>query len=385
MQCSKCGKSLEQGAKFCPYCGEPISEMENKIDISNKYPESERNTSEKNTVGKIEQVAQNIKNVLDEDDHLTEMTDDEYRNKLVKQARILNVCETISFFICVKVVWNYHQIFNWKDGIIVGLISLFATGLISEIIGSDRYFGEKRIQRYDKIKKSSSKNEAVTVMENNKGGTIRVILTILHFTIGMLLISDFCCEQYANMVLEKRIDKALDNASFSTNEKMEDIVNKLQKFTVVEKSDNRYSFINNGEWILVIDAENEFVNFKEEAVAECMESFMGDEILVDYGASAGGFCYVLSENIIRIYCDTEVEEGRLTCCSYDIDNKEFTFRIGKDDYYASDEFVEWTNEYGLVEIMEADIQRFKEDLEENGIRMDDIYKLKYKDVDKYVN
>jgi hypothetical protein len=79
------------------------------------------------------------------------------------------------------------------------------TLLISEAIESDKYFGERRIQRYDKIKKSSSKNEAVTVMENNKGGTLRVILTILHFTIGMLLISDYCCKQYVNMVLEKLI------------------------------------------------------------------------------------------------------------------------------------------------------------------------------------
>jgi len=45
------------------------------------------------------------------------------------------------------------------------------TLLISEAIESDKYFGERRIQRYDKIKK----------------------------------ISDYCCKQYVNMVLEKLI------------------------------------------------------------------------------------------------------------------------------------------------------------------------------------
>lgn len=275
--CLACGKVIEESAKFCPFCGEAVSKMGNgkkqsmaeaknvvnelkeneaapnvigcnvdqKMDIVgderlhggnvlsvneihrenrlNEYPGDQINHSEKGTVGKIQQAAQNIKNVLDEDDHITEMTDDEYRNKLASQAKILNVGEMIAFLICVKVVWNYHQIFSLKDCIIAGLISLVATGLISEILGSDNYFGEKRIRRYDKIKKSSSKDEAVKVMENNKGGGIRIILTVLLLTIGTFLISDFCCSKYAEFVIEKRLSEALENLSFSTEEQKESI------------------------------------------------------------------------------------------------------------------------------------------------------------------
>ena len=48
MQYSKCGGPLKQGVKFCPYCGKSRSEIGIKINLSSEYPESERNTSEKN-------------------------------------------------------------------------------------------------------------------------------------------------------------------------------------------------------------------------------------------------------------------------------------------------------------------------------------------------
>lgn len=163
-----------------------------------------------------------------------------------------------------------------------------------------------------------------------------------------------------------------------------DTVKKLQTFSTVERSDKKYCFNYNDEWKLTYITENEFVTFKEDTVINCFESYLGEGCLANIGASAGGFSYDLDENEIRIYCDVEFEEGNLTIINYNLGKKEFILRVGKYDYESSDEFLNWVDDYDLVAIMEKDIERFVNQLEENEISIGDVTNLRYEDVKKYM-
>lgn len=46
--------------------------------------------------------------------------------------------------------------------------------------------------------------------------------------------------------------------------------------------------------------------------------------------------------------------------------------------------MDWISECNLVDIMEKDVQEFKDQLEENGITFKDVTMLKYDDIDKYI-
>lgn len=173
-----------------------------------------------------------------------------------------------------------------------------------------------------------------------------------------------------------------DTEKFLNNK---DTVEKLQTFSEVEKSDEKYYFDYNGEWKLTYVEVNEFVTFREDAVINCFESYFGEGSLSDVGASAGGFLYDLDDNEIRIICHVELEEGDLRSIKYNMEEKKFILRIGKYNYEPSDELLNWIDECDLVAIMEKDIEQFFYILKENGISREDVISLKYDDVKTYVD
>jgi len=133
MKCKKCGAELEKAAKFCPWCGhkldieldenskeeipQPSNSFANKISEESLRGKQEAESSEVVKLGeKIKRVGQNLKEMLEDDDKVTELTDDEYRNGLARQAKILNIGYTISGFICIKSAWDYRELYGWKWG-----------------------------------------------------------------------------------------------------------------------------------------------------------------------------------------------------------------------------------------------------------------------------
>lgn len=203
MKCKKCGQELEKTDKFCPRCGEKI-----EIYYSQYRTEPEANTK---ISDKAKAVIQYIKEEIDEDESLTQTTDDEYRNGLVRQAKLLEIGYSIGVIICIKIAWDYRDFYGLKEGVFATFFSMIIATVVSLIIGADTYFGEIRIKKYDKLVKSSSRENAIKTMESRKGGKIRAVLTILLLTVGTIAIADTCCKYVAKDTIRRAINENSDS------------------------------------------------------------------------------------------------------------------------------------------------------------------------------
>lgn len=173
---------------------------------------------------------------------------------------------------------------------------------------------------------------------------------------------------------------AVNLLACGNNAKNKEIIEKLQLFTNVDTEESLYEFEDGNGRILKYTSANEFVIFDEPAVYNVFSYFFDAG---DIG-NDGEFSYDLSENEIRIYVDVEIPEGSLSIVNYNIDKDEYELNVNTDRYKASDEFVEYMDELGVIEILLSDIADFEDELNENGLTLDDIASLKYKDIESYM-
>ena len=183
----------------------------------------EENKSEE----EVKKATESISTKKKKDDDITRLTEDDYRNGLAKQAKVMNIGYTVSGFICIMSAWKFREFYGWKGGILGFFISLIILSTINWILGTERYFGEARIRRYDKIKNTSSKDAAVVAMENKKGGGIRLGLIAIMLTVGAFGISNTCCKALAEALVDEYLgDKGYidtDDGTLDYVERMGDL------------------------------------------------------------------------------------------------------------------------------------------------------------------
>ena len=160
----------------------------------------------------------------------------------------------------------------------------------------------------------------------------------------------------------------------------EETVEKLQKFTYIDTTDERCTFSYEDSWNLIYTTENEFVEFYEPEVTDCFTGCFGT---YDFG-NDGTFTYDLDENEIRIYFDYETVDGNLSILNYNIDDEELTLRIDGDIYEPAEEFKDYIDEYGLINVLEGRIDQFESNLEANGLSLDDVRDVSYDYIKEYV-
>lgn len=160
----------------------------------------------------------------------------------------------------------------------------------------------------------------------------------------------------------------------------EETVEKLQKFTYIDATDERCTFSYEDSWNLIYTTENEFVEFYEPEVTDCFTGCFGT---YDFG-NDGTFTYDLDENEIRIYFDYETVDGNLSILNYNIDDEELTLRIDGDIYEPAEEFEDYIDEYGLINVLEGRIDQFENNLEANGLSLDDVRDVSYDYIKEYV-
>lgn len=158
------------------------------------------------------------------------------------------------------------------------------------------------------------------------------------------------------------------------------VIEKIQSFTSMEKTDSSYVF-STDTWSLKYVESNEFVEFRNNEVYKC---FVNCFQTYDLG-NEGTFTYDLSEKEIRIYFNCEIPDGKLTIVNYNISSDNFTLIIDGQRYKPTNEFVEFINAYGLVDIMKNDIEAFINELKDRDLSTEKITDLRYKDLVKAID
>lgn len=165
----------------------------------------------------------------------------------------------------------------------------------------------------------------------------------------------------------------------SSGDSNDETIQKLQNFAKLEKRENKYIFTTGDIWAINYVDVNEFVEFKNRQVYECLYPYFGE---YDFG-NDGWFSYDLSENEARIYVDYEHSEGKLSLINYNIDKDKFTVMLDGERYEAADEFSSYLKDCGIIEAMKANLEVFKNELIDHGLSIEQVTHLNYKDIVDY--
>lgn len=161
------------------------------------------------------------------------------------------------------------------------------------------------------------------------------------------------------------------------------VIEALHTFTTLYQGDEKYCFLDNEEeWVLTYTSENEFVAFENDTVIECFTDAFGEDCFSEGSASEFGFSYDLSEDEARIYFDVEIDDGNLSIINYNFDRQEFECMVDLKKWEVSDTFMDFVEEYGLVQSMESDIIHFKETLARHDLTINDLFEVRYKTLDE---
>lgn len=148
---------------------------------------------------------------------------------------------------------------------------------------------------------------------------------------------------------------------------------------------NRYLFDYDDQWEINYNKDAQTVRFVESAVEDCICSFAG----IDYiGDSADIVRYDWNDNAYHTNVDYIDEDGdNISMIKYSIDDDEWS--IMADDgaesnwYDASDEFLKYVDDYGLVDILNGDLAQFESTLKDSDLSLDDLKYISFDDVDRY--
>ncbi|CUP95737.1 zinc ribbon domain-containing protein [Dorea amylophila] len=161
------------------------------------------------------------------------------------------------------------------------------------------------------------------------------------------------------------------------NKEAQNTINTLCQFTDEIKSDDSYSFNYKHMWEIKYVEENEFVSFYDADAGYYVASALGGSDIENDGT----FTYDFSDNDFRIYLDYETPSGELTIINYSVDDDEFTLMIDGERRNPTKEFDQKLRETGLIEdIFNDDLDKFEQNLQENGLSLGDVSSVSYNDV-----
>ena len=164
-----------------------------------------------------------------------------------------------------------------------------------------------------------------------------------------------------------------------SDEESKDIIQKLDKGTNVSKSEDRYLFDYGESWEMNYNDAAQTVYIDEAKVADCVASFAGVE---DIG-NDGQFVYNWDKEQYYLYVDYDEDGSDISIISYSADKEEWSIMVDGEWHEATDDFVNYMSDSGVVSVMEQDVNSFKEDLKALGVSIDDLSYISYDDIDDY--
>ena len=216
MKCNHCGFELDEGAKFCPYCGEKVElvlnepvEQRNDGEVAKKPIESNKEDISKTTETNGEEARAKETDVKYE--FWPKFTSDEYRNEIIKSLRISNIANIYLVIVSIAVAGNYIDYLGWGWTIAAFFINSIVLSLVMAVIGNEKYFGEGRLEKYDRLVTDAGKAVAIATMEGRKPGIIRKILYVLVLLFAFA-IADTTTTIVTELVLESRVEEDYDSS-----------------------------------------------------------------------------------------------------------------------------------------------------------------------------
>lgn len=173
------------------------------------------------------------------------------------------------------------------------------------------------------------------------------------------------------------------------SDRSDKIISGLENVTTFRKDEDMYLFQNNKNiktentilkgWKLIYTPENEFVRFTNISINQCFEVIFGENCISN---DTDSFTYDLSKNEVRFYFDSDIIED-IDIINYNIEDDEFSINSNGEEYYVSDDFLEFAKRYDIVNTIKKDIDGFKNELKSSDISLEDVMSLNYKDIGNY--
>lgn len=164
-------------------------------------------------------------------------------------------------------------------------------------------------------------------------------------------------------------------------EKSQEIVKKLQEFTVVRKGDEEYNFEFSDKWRLQYTKGNVSARIKEDQIVPILNGAFEE---TDLGLK-GEFAYDLDKGDLIIFMDADTSEGWVTNVCYNLNEEYYTVTIDGDEYTLTEWFREYLDDSDLEGILKRDVDSFVNTLEENGLTLEDVESLEYFSIDELVS
>lgn len=217
---------------------------------------------------------------------------------------------------------------------------------------------DKTTMKYEEYGKDEQHSKGKKVKKKKKGCAVIVIALVILGILGILMIGG------------------------SSSGGSDETIEKLQEIATLSEEEDIYVFTGatdeGDNWALRYTDVSTAIRFEDDAVAEYISWNFGEDTLHN-----NGFTYNLGESMINIYLEAELEEGKLSIISYDVKADSFTLMIDGNEYYASEEFEEDIR-LEILDVMIKDIDDFENQLEENGIEIDEVKNLGYSTLGKYL-
>lgn len=169
-----------------------------------------------------------------------------------------------------------------------------------------------------------------------------------------------------------------------TSEEAKEVIAGLELFTVLEQEEDSYGMLYDfvyDDWSIRY-SEGGVVSFDYSSVEDFLVDAFGASCM--YDDERGHVCYAFEDNRISIYLQAEMEDGKLSIISYDIDDEEYTVNIDSERYNASDELIECMEEYDVIDNIQKEIDEFKQNLKDNDVDFEQVCALTRDDIKDYL-
>jgi hypothetical protein len=176
MKCSKCGAEIKDGSSFCTACGARQDEEPIKAQVA------ETNNAQPEQLTDADQIWNKLFETFNSP---LRMTEDLYRNKMVRNLAIFYICTIPIIISMIFFMYRGYKMYGFVGVILVLFTYIFAATAVEWIC---KFNFEEDIERYDAIVKKDGQRKAILYIESREPEKkIRRIAVCILFLVALVL------------------------------------------------------------------------------------------------------------------------------------------------------------------------------------------------------